>query len=149
MVEETLVKETLSNEMISAGASLVAGLDQIGVPVEAALWIYTPELGSWHLLIGSSDVPLKGPKTLYLQIRSILSAAVDGEPRVNIQDVFVVDRTTPLIAALSSVLGTSPGISGYRFSRSMANGMFITDSYIYRLSENNRTMNADRHYQEK
>jgi hypothetical protein len=55
--------------MIQSGAELTAKLDQIGVPVVAALWFFVPEINEWRLLFASPEVSTQEPRTVYEKIR--------------------------------------------------------------------------------
>ncbi|MFN2514070.1 MAG: hypothetical protein ABR568_21985 [Pyrinomonadaceae bacterium] len=52
MATEVVVKHSLSDEMISAGAELTRRLDDARFIVSASLWLFTPETGGWRFVIG-------------------------------------------------------------------------------------------------
>lgn len=134
MVTEMVVKESLSEQMISAGSELTRRLDEGGLAVSAALWFYNPESNDWRLIIASPDVHTKGLKTFYKEVQSVLKTIPEGQSTISLKDISVVDSSEPLIALLRVALRTSSGISGIRFSRNMINGTLIEDAYIYRLT---------------
>jgi hypothetical protein len=135
MAEEVLVKDVFSRDMEDGGAELVRGLDQANIPVDAALWLYIPELNVWLLMLSSPEVSTKGPKSLYHRINRVLSGMTGSKFKLTIEHISVVDPRTPIISALGSFISTGPGISGIRFSRNVINGIYIEDAYIYRLVE--------------
>ena len=134
MVTEILVKESLSEQMISAGSHLIRRLDEAGLKVSGALWFYETESNDWRLIIVSPDVRAKGVKTVYEEIQSVVRATPDDQSIISLKDISVVDSDDPLISLLKVAIKTDNGISRIRFSRNMINGTLIEDSYIYRLT---------------
>lgn len=133
MVEEILVKEALSDELISAGAELIRQMDQMKWPVSASLWIYLPNLNRWRLVLASEKVSSEGPRKAYINISSAL-ASMPGK-RLSLEDIAVVEPDEPTIAALRTAVQTSAdAIAGIRFTDSAFNGRYIGDVHIYRLS---------------
>lgn len=56
-----MVKEQLTPAMVDAGADLTAKLDELGVPVTSALWLFVSDINEWRLLFASPEVSEKGP----------------------------------------------------------------------------------------
>jgi len=133
MVTEMVVKESLSDRMISAGSELIRRLDETGLVIPAALWFYDLESNDWRLIIASPDVHGKGLKTVYKDVQSVLRTTPEDQSIISLKDISVVDSSDPLVSLLKIGLRTGGGISGIRFSRNMINGTLIEDAYIYRL----------------
>ena len=134
MVTEILVKESLSEQMISAGSDLIRRLDDAGLKVSGALWFYETDSNDWRLIIVSPDVRAKGVRTVYEEVQSVVRATPDDQAIISLKDISVVDSDDPLISLLKIPIQTDNGISRIRFSRNMINGTLIEDSYIYRLT---------------
>lgn len=134
MATEVVVKESLSSEMLAAGAELTRLLDTEGFPVTASFWFYYAETNSWRLVIASPGVKDNGPKEAYEKIQAVLSNAPADRPEVSLRDVSVIDSADPLISLLRVAITTGPGVVGIRFSQNVINGVFIDDAYIYRLT---------------
>ena len=134
MVTEVLVKESLSEQMISAGSDLIRRLDEAGLKVSGALWFYDTDSNDWRLIIVSPDVRVKGVKTVYEEVQSVVRATPDDQSIISLKDISVVDSDDPLISLLKVAIKTDNGISRIRFSRNIINGTLIEDSYIYRLT---------------
>jgi len=134
MVTEILVKESLSEQMISAGSDLIGRLDDAGLKVSGALWFYETDSNDWRLIIVSPDVRAKGVKTVYEEVQAVVRATSDDQSIISLKDISVVDSDDPLISLLKIAIKTDNGISRIRFSRNMINGTLIEDSYIYRLT---------------
>lgn len=134
MVTEVVVKESLSSEMISAGAELIRRLDGTRFIVTASLWLYIPEISAWRFIIASPEVRTQGPKKAYKQVQSVLSKMPEDQPKIPLKDVTVIDSNDPLVSLLRVAIRTGEGISGIRFTRNVINGVLIEDAYIYRIT---------------
>jgi len=134
MVAEVVVKESLSSEMISAGAELTRRLDEARFIVSASLWFYIPEINTWRFIIGTPEVRTNGPKKAYKQVQSVVSKMPEDQPKILLKDITVIDSNDPLVALLRIAIRTGDGISGIRFTHNAINGVVIEDAYIYRIS---------------
>jgi len=86
MVTEVLVKESLSEQMISAGSDLIRRLDEAGLKVSGALWFYDTDSNDWRLIIVSPDVRVKGVKTVYEEVQSVVRATPDDQSIISLKD---------------------------------------------------------------
>jgi len=129
-----VVKEPLSEQMISAGSELVRRLDEAGLETSGALWFYETESNDWRLIIVSPQVGSRGLKAVYKDIQTVVRAIPEGHPAISLKDISAVDTNDPLISLLRNAIRTEGGISRIRFSRNLINGTLIEDSMIYRLT---------------
>ena len=134
MVTEMVVKESLSGEMISAGAELTRCLDDAKFLVSASLWYYMSDTNVWRLIIASPKVEVLGIKKAYKQIQSVIFKMPEDKPKISLKDITVIDPKDPLVSLLRVAIKTGDGISGMRFSQNIINGVLIEDTYIYRLT---------------
>jgi hypothetical protein len=133
VAEEVLVKESISTEMIAAGERLARHLNDSNLPIDGLLWFYSPEDNSWRFVVGSPEVRNRGPKSVYQEIRQIVSNLPAEDQTIPLDNIFVVDSHEPLIQLLRSAIVTGDRIAGIRFSRNVINGVLIEDAYIYKL----------------
>lgn len=134
MATEVVVKQALSDEMISAGAELTRRLDDARFMVSASLWLFTPEAGGWRFVIGSPEVRTRGPRWAYKQVQNVMFRMQDAQARIPLKDITVIDSNDPLIKLLKVAIKTGSGISGIRFTNNVINGTPIEDAYIYRIT---------------
>jgi hypothetical protein len=134
MAEEMVVKETLTQEMIEAGAELTRLLDQSSLVVSASLWLYMPESNVWRLIIVSPEVRTLGPRKVYQKVQSVLSKASMKQYPVALKDISVAGDDDPIISLLRIAIRTNGGIAGIRFSKNTINGHFVEDAFIYRMT---------------
>ncbi len=134
MVTEMVVKESLSGEMLSAGAELTRRLDESRFIVSASLWFYISESNTWRFIIASPEVRTQGLKKAYKQVQSVVSRISEGQTKIPLKDITLADSKDSLISLLKVAIKIGDGISGIRFSQNMINGVLIEDAYIYRLT---------------
>lgn len=124
-------KSTLVEKDINEGKELIEALDEAGISVQAALWIYLSESDEWRFMIAIPMIDEKGPKKTYTHIQSILAKITP--PTITLKDISIVSPNYDLIKLLKMVILTGPGIHGIRMKRNTVNNVFIEDVYIYRI----------------
>ena len=135
MAEGTVVKEQLTGAMIDAGAELTKKLDESGLPVTAALWLFVSDLNEWRLLFASPEVGTKGRRDVYEKIQHAIGQLGDTASAVPLSVVGLLDPDADLVRLLKvAVRTTGPGLSRIRFSKNVINGHFIDDALIYRAA---------------
>jgi len=131
MVEEILVKDVLTKEMIEGGKELVRHLDRAKINVTSAFWLFVSESNTWKLLIASPEVNRTGPRKLYGKIVDILSV-IPTQHRLALSHIQVVQNNDPLVSSLRSGIKTGKSISGVSVSGSTFVSQYIDDAFIYR-----------------
>jgi hypothetical protein len=134
MAENTVVKEQLSEEMIEAGARLTTKLDEMGLPMTAAMWFFEPEINEWRLLIASPKLSSTGPRDVYEAIQKARHALGQEAAAVPMSVIGLIDANHELVQLLRTAMHTGGGVARVRFSRNVINGHFIEDALIYRIA---------------
>lgn len=129
-----MVANQLNDKMIRAGEALVRRLDARDVNLRSALWLYSPELEEWKLLLAVPAVADEGPRGVYQQIQHALSESGSEVDGLSLSNIRVLKPDAPLISLLRKAIHTGPGISGIRFTNNVINGIVIEDAYIYRVA---------------
>lgn len=130
-----MVKEQLTDPMIEAGAELTRKLDESGLPVTAALWLFVPDLNEWRLLFASPEVGTKGPRDVYEKIQKAIGQLGAAAATVPLSVVGLLDVDDDLVRLLKVAIPvTGPGLSRIRFSKNVINGRFINDALVYRAA---------------
>ena len=135
MAQDGVVKEPLTEAMIRAGAELTRKMDERGWPVVASLWLYRSEANRWRLVLASPLVAADGRRKSYEIVQAALAATSAAEGTMSLSDVGVTKPTDPLIALLCAAARKETMAEGLRFTRTVINGRFIDDVYIYRVSD--------------
>lgn len=127
-----MVSGEFTTEMRDQGALLTQRLLDAGLSVRASLWLFEPELNSWRLLFGITELDRKGPTEIYKAIRSIIAHDKSKLRDLDLKDISVLPPKDSLLRLLSGAVRVPSG--GIRFSRNTVGGRFIEDAYIYRLT---------------
>jgi hypothetical protein len=133
MAEEVLVKESITNDMITGGERLARRLNDSQLQIDAMLWFYSPESNSWRFIIATPEVKEYGPRSVYQKIRRIISEIPQEDRTVEFDDIVVVDSHDPLIQLLRTAIRTGPDLSRIRFSRNVISGVLVDDAVIYKM----------------
>lgn len=128
-----MVEKNLTSELIREGARVLKGLDDAGVPPDAALWFYFPDASVWRFVVAHRKVGADGPRALYRAVQKTLQKLRDEVTHMGLHDVTVANTGGPLITDLSKTVATGAGPNGVRLTRNVVNGTFVEDAYIYRL----------------
>ena len=131
MVEEIMVTEAISSRMIKVGREVLRRLEQSGLRINAALWLYSSEHNAWRLILATPTITVDGPKKTYQKIQSILLRP--AILNIGIENIQVVDNQYPLINLLRNGLHSVSHMMKKRVSHTSINGYFIEDAYIYFL----------------
>ena len=128
-----MVKDTLNSDMIDAGRALIEKLTNQNLQLTAALWFYFADPNIWRLILASQIVKTKGPRAMYEKVQSVIRAASNEFPSLELSDITVVSPDDNLIIQFKSAIQIV-GISGVRFSNNTINGRVIEDAYIYKMT---------------
>ena len=134
MAENTVVKEQLTSAMVEAGAELTKKLDEIGLPLTAALWLFEPEVNEWRLVFASPEVAVRGPREVYDRIRQAIDQLKDKAGAAPLSAIALMDADADLVRLLRVAIKAGSGVNRIRFSKNTINGHFIDDALIYRVA---------------
>lgn len=134
MAENTVVKEQLTEEMLEAGARLTAKLDEVGLSVAAAMWLFMTESNEWRLIFASPELPTAGPHAVYRKIEEARQALGDEAAAAPMSVIGLLNPSDELVQLFRTALKTSGGVAHVRFSKNAINGHFIEDALIYRIA---------------
>jgi hypothetical protein len=128
-----MVARTLVEKDIEAGRRLLEELDKEKTDIGAALWYYLDDDDRWRLLLASRVVDTQGPLAAYKLVQNAL-AKLSKDQKLELADMSMVSPSDDRIQAIHSAIKTGPGISEVRFSRKVANNIYIEDALVYRSS---------------
>lgn len=124
-----MVTNTLTDQIIKAGKSLIKELEESGTKVDSALWFNYPEEGSWKLMLSFSNIEEEGPKAAYKKVQKALSN-VQEKDMIFLDDIAIVEPNTRLIQSLKRAFNKCKDIT---ISNSVIDGQLISGAYIYTL----------------
>jgi hypothetical protein len=117
--------------MILAGELFVERIEKSPLHLYVAMWFQSTPDDFWKFVLAFPEVRLEGPKNVYKKLRSISNRITATEYKISNDYISVFEERDPLVQAFRSALRVEN--SGMRFSHSTLNGLFVEDSYIYKV----------------
>ena len=138
MAKEVLVTTALTDEMIQAGAALLAQLKKHKIKLDGAFWWRLTEPDVWRLRLASPVVRKEGPLKLYKQLISVLATLPEDQPRLALDDIALIDakeeKNKALVAAFRQLLTTQPTeATGRYISGGFVQTVPTEGAYVYQL----------------
>jgi hypothetical protein len=124
------VKTVLAEEYKHAGRELLERLDDAGVEVRAALWLYLEAAEDRRLMLAIPEVDRVERGPVYAKIIPVL----DAHGQLSINDVSVVGRQEPLIQELAPRVQNRTGLAKIFVRKEFLKSTYIEDAYIYRMN---------------
>src|SRR5882672_6271777 len=118
MAQESLVRQPLTEQMITVGGNLLRLLGERRFPLRAALWLYLTEAREWTLVLAVPKARAEGTMKFYKQIQSVLAKGSDLLP---LSAVTVVDAKDPLVYSAGPAVKVGK-VRGHKFSQGTING---------------------------
>ncbi len=149
MAEETLVKEPLSWDMVTAGEALVKRLLEADIGLVCAFWFYTSESNRWKIVFSFPQVHTEGPRRAYETVQRIIkgpegfSQMPSDFDRVafffpHLSNITVLSPKDPLVIAMEKTVRgwpLEPHEKGVRLTSSRVGDVFVEDAFVYRLPQ--------------
>ena len=138
MVEEVLVRESLSAQEITCGEELLRRVRDAGIKVVAAYWVRdrTAELGSWTLDIVTPEVDKEGPLQLYEKIHELVRFPTRIPCGLDINIIEVLGLKYSFFKMLKSAIRSEEPLSNVRLAQLVVgDGLF--DLYVYKFPATN------------
>ena len=133
-MDRTALVELVMGIDIEGGKRLLKALDEAGVDVRGAFWLYFPEPEEWRIVFVMPKVNKDGPLKAYRLINNELRKLVSIPDMLSLH-VTVMDPSDDLIKAMRKSIKTEPdAIEDIFWDKRVVNGVYIDGAYIYRMS---------------
>jgi hypothetical protein len=138
MDQNILVKEALTKEKIAAGKELLKKLERSPLNVKVALWLYDLNRESWKLLLSPAGYEENSIIKMYEIVRDcLLTLSSKSITEIELNDILITNSRDEHINALLSFVKQSEVILGNnRLGKTMINGVYFEDGYLYKVSLN-------------
>jgi len=120
--------------MIDAGEEVIANVDQSGLPVTMAFWLFDREINEWRLTFASPAAESQGHGYVYRKISEVMRENWGTQPPISFLAIKVIDDDSDLARRLKKVPGVSHQIGRTKFDRQVIDGRYIDDALIYRAA---------------
>jgi predicted methyltransferase MtxX (methanogen marker protein 4) len=127
-----MAKDALVDSEIEEATRLVSFLDNNGLKVSGALWLYQSDAERWRFLV-SFDEHRQNITSYYLEVAKLIKKYGAPLGLLDLSSVEFVDANRSVIGPLSQAIKVA-GLSRVRLSSSKINGVFLEDALIYRLA---------------
>lgn len=129
-----MVKTSLVERDLETGARLVQLLDEAGIEVRAALWLYTEETERWKLVIQTPLYESNGPLEAIRAVFKVLREHIPSD-ELSSGDIIVTGRRNDVIRALHTQYNTGPNdIDSIRLAGDIIDRILIDEAYVYRVA---------------
>ena len=131
-----MVNTFLTENSLQEGENLLEVLDENGLNVRAALWLYMQEAELWRYILSVEELEKKGPKHSYELMQKIINDNKNPDtPLPQLDEIKLVKYDEELLTILRRIVRTeSKSIACLRVKNNMIDGYFIADALIYRLT---------------
>jgi hypothetical protein len=126
-----MASQALLNTQIAKGEKTIARLDDAGLDVRAAYWVFDEDAVQRRFTIAEETVAYQGTRSVYEKVMRALSGKLGVLP---LRDVYVVSPNDPLVSLVRlAVSTTGQAISGISFTGNVVMGNRIPDMYVCRM----------------
>ena len=108
-------------------------LEQDGMKIQTALWLFTEETGRWRLVLASPQVRTGGPLALYRMVSKQLARMGDPE-YLPVYRVAIVDPKSSEVPLPAGSVGSGRRLAGQRVTDDWIGDVRVDDAYVYRLT---------------
>ena len=127
-----MAKTALVSPDIEKGARILRILDDAGVKVSVALWVFLPDYEDWRFILSARKFDSVGQKDAYGLLHDTLDAA--GFSLEDTPTVGIFRNTDPFIRSLRKIFGKAKSVEGMRLGGQTLGDHFVEDGYAYRIS---------------
>lgn len=113
------------------GAKIVQILDDAGLTIKVALWLYTSEYEDWRFVLSSGRLDSAKPSDAYGLIHDALEhggLALEQTPTL-----MILRMADPFVRALRLSFGKTKSVEGMRLGGQMIGDRFVEDAIVYRV----------------
>ncbi len=127
-----MVTSTLVDRDIDDGRKLVAMLDQTGIQVSVALWLFSAEDDVWRLVLSSAALDKDGPRKGYTKVLSAIQS-LGTEVHIDLANITIMPESAGIIRSLHKSAQTGRRAHDVRLGRTYIDGTPVDDAYVYRV----------------
>ncbi len=124
-------KTALVTTDITSGSKILEILDDAGLGISLAMWLYAPQYEDWRLALSSRRLDSVGPADAYGLIYDALEKAMF--PVELTPPLLIFKMTDPFVRDLRRVFGKAKSVEGMRLGGQMMGNQFIEDGVVYRI----------------
>jgi hypothetical protein len=125
-------KATLVSIDFERGEEVLKVLDDAGLRIKVALWLFSPDHDDWRLVLASPQLDGAGVRHPYGLVNEALRNA--GYPIEKKPLIWIMPMNDPFIRDLRKRFSKAKNVEGMRLGLQTIGNWFIEDAYVYRIS---------------
>jgi hypothetical protein len=114
--------------LVDAGHQLMTLLEQDGIPVRAAVWMYSADTNTWKLWI-VPHTSITEKRDFYRRVATIISKNRTVLQGLDASDVEMIESNHPAMRALRSLFHVTKK-SSVHLSNNLIGGVYLQDAII-------------------
>jgi len=114
---------------ISEGAEVISALENHGISLQVALWMFTSEYEDGRLVIASEQLP-SGIREGYHKVVTILRQTFGRA----LPSIMIMRPDDPFVLDLRKRYSKMPHVSGMRIGGGSIGNRFVEDGYVYKIA---------------
>ncbi|MBV8073442.1 MAG: hypothetical protein JO270_26345 [Acidobacteriaceae bacterium] len=115
----------------TTGRELVQALDNSALPINVALWLYSPEYEDWRFVLASRRLDAAEPSKAYGLVHDALAAA--GISLERTPPLLILKMSDPFVRSLRGIFGKTKSVEGMRLGGQLIGDRFVEDALVYRI----------------
>jgi hypothetical protein len=120
---------TLVDIDVSIGVRVLKALDDGGLRIKVALWMFSSSYDDWKFVIASPDLDHENPLKSYERVAVTLhDQFVAMRP-----PILILRMKDPLIRELRTLFSSTHSVDGMRLGGQTIGNHFIQNAYVYRI----------------
>lgn len=115
----------------ATGIRMLEILDQSGLKISLAMWLWTSEYEDWRFVLASPLLDGVEPSKAYGLVHDALEQ--DGLPLEHTPPLLIFRMSDPFVRTLRRIFGKAKSVEGMRLGGQMIGDRFVDDAIVYRV----------------
>ncbi len=116
---------------LAIGSELLHALDDSGLSISVALWLYSSEYDDWRFVLASRRLDAAKASEAYGFVHDALTAA--GISLERTPALLILRISDPFIRALRRIFAKVKNVEGMRLGGQLIGDQFVEDALVYRV----------------
>ena len=126
-----MVMTALLASELEIGTRMLVALDDAGLAIKIAMWLYPQEYEDWRFVLASRLLDEAGPLEAYGLVHDALTAG--GISYLQTPTLKILEMKDPFVRALRRNFGKDKSVEGMRLALRTIGDRFVEDGIVYRI----------------
>ena len=124
-------KAALVTVDLAKGTAWLKALDDFGLGISVAMWVYLPEYEDWRFVLSARRLDAVRLPKAYGLVHDAFDRA--GFPLERTPTLLILPMKDPFIRELRRTYGKAKTVEGRRIGGQMIGDRFVEDGFVYRI----------------